>query len=106
MGILRKEAKTKTQSIAHQSTDIVLDRVNNEIDARTPKPGWIQSDIFTLYECDKTITESGRWLTDEIINSSQLILAKQFQDKFLDAGLQNSVLGQLLCFAVQQQEFV
>ena len=38
--------------------------------------------------------------------SSQLILAKQFQDKFLDAGFQNSVLGQLLCFAVQQQEFV
>ena len=80
--------------------------MNNEIDPPTPKPGWIQSDIFTLYECDKTIIESGRWLTDEIINSSQLILAKQFQDKFLDAGFQNSVLGQLLCFAVQQQEFV
>ena len=31
--------------------------------------------------------------------SSQLILAKQFQDKFLDAGFQNSVLGQLLFFA-------
>ena len=56
--------------------------------------------------CDKTIIESGRWLTDEIINSSQLILAKQFQNKFLNAGFLNSVLGQLLCFAVQQQEFV
>ena len=61
MGILRQEAcKTKTQSIAHQSTDIVLDHVNNEINPPIPKPGWIQSDIFTLYECDKTIILSNQ----------------------------------------------
>ena len=48
LGILRQEVKAKTQSNAHQSTDIILDRENNEIDPPTPKPGLIQSDIFKV----------------------------------------------------------
>jgi len=71
-----------------------------------PKQPWIESEQFTLYRCDKSIIESGNWLTDDIIDAGQKILATQFKEKFGKAGFQSAVLGNTFSFDVESEEFV
>ena len=71
-----------------------------------PKQPWIQSKRFTLYECNKTVLKSGDWLTDEIIDAGQKILAMQFNKRFRKAGFQSVVLGETYLFEVQSEECV
>ena len=104
---LREEENTrKGQSISNKCQDEIVDvEFYNVIDP-PPKQPWIQSELFTLYGFNKTVIESGDWLTDDIINAGQKILAGQFKEKFGKAGFQSVILGKTFSFEVESEEFV
>jgi len=78
--------KRQCTSNQHQSKVVDVDCCN--VSDPPPKQPWIESEQFTLYRCDKSIIESGSWLTDDIIDAGQKILATQFKAKFGKAGFQ------------------
>ena len=97
----------KRQSTSKQDQDEIvnIDCAWNVVDP-PPKQTWIDSEIFTLSRSDKTIIESGNWLTDDIIDAGHKILAAQFKKRFGTAGFQSVILGRTFSFDVETKEFV
>ncbi len=93
----RKPTSRKPPAIDADSRD------NNDAPPLQP---WVQSELFTLYDTDKAIIESGKWLTDDIIDAGQKILAAQFKEKYGNAGFQSVVLGHTFSFKVESEDFV
>ncbi len=58
---------------------------------------------LNLYKEDQVILNKGRWLNDNIINASQLLLKAAYP---LIGGLQNTILAETLAFDVQRGLFV
>ena len=98
----RKKQSTSTQD---QDEIVNIDCACGVVDP-PPKQTWIDGEIFTLSTSDKNIIESGNWLTDDIIDAGQKILAAQFKKKFGKAGFQSVILGRTFSFDVETKQFV
>ena len=83
---LREQYTKKRQCTSNQHQSEVVDVDSCNVSDPPPKQPWIESEQFTLYSCDKSIIESGKRLTDEVIDAGQKILATQFKEKFGKAG--------------------
>lgn len=59
-----------------------------------------------MFTSDKTIIDSSNWLTDDIVDAGQKILATQFKKRFGKAGFQSVILGRTFFFDVESEEFV
>lgn len=59
-----------------------------------------------MFTSDKTIIDSSNWLTDDIVDAGQKILATQFKKRFGKAGFQSVILGRTFFFNVESEEFV
>ena len=66
---------------------------------------WLQNTCPKLKEEDRVIIESGRWLTDDIINASQAILKQQFQH-LGSSGLQDVTCGISMNFNIEASKFI
>ena len=71
---LREEQYAITRSANNAQIDEIIDIDKCYI---TDPP--LQSDFITLDETEKRRIESGNWLTDDIIDAGQIILAEQFR---------------------------
>ena len=77
-----------SNDFSRQDGEVSLERGTDgdspiEINSTTPvkaEPTWITSDLFELYEEDKEILASSRWLNDRIIGAAQKILEQQCGD--------------------------
>ena len=52
---------------------------------------------------DKAILEGSNWLTDDIVNAAQTMLADQFS---IMTGFQNTNAGMTTAFAIEPDEFI
>ena len=101
---LREEKCARKRQSRNEDQD-AIDCACNVADP-PPKQSWINSKLFTLSTSDKTIIDSGNWLTDDIIDAGQKILATQFKKRFCKAGFQSVTLGRTFSFNVESEEFV
>ena len=102
---LREEQNARKRSANSKKINII------DIDTCTtttppPKRPWILNELITLYRSEKDIIDSGGWLTDNIIDAAQKILAAQFKARFGDAGFQSVQLGSTFSFEVESEESV
>ena len=85
----QRQIKTKT---AERSQIIVADTHCAKKHSPTTKKHWIKKYGLTWHH--KKILDSGtKWLDDDLINTSQKVLAKQFKHKFGGAGFQTTANG-------------
>ena len=101
LSLREEEYVKKRQSTSNEHHNEVVD-----VTDPPPKLPWIQNEHFTLYSCDKSNIKSGNWLTDDIINAGQKILATQFEEKFGKAGFQSVILGNTFSFNVELKELI
>ena len=101
---LREEQNARKRSASSKKIYIIdIDTCNTT--TPLPKRQWIQNELITLYESERDI-KSGGWLTDDIIDAAQKILAAQFKARFGDAGFQSVGLRSTFSFEVESEEFV
>jgi len=103
---LREEQYARKRSASKKQSKKIIDIDTCNISTPPPKRPWIQNKLITLYESEKDIIESGDWLTDNVIDAAQKILAAQFKARFGEAGFQSVSLGSTFAFAVESDKFV
>ena len=103
MAKIRQQPNLKTKKCISSSPENCLKvdltdemPVHKEVDSAQPEQVWLKTNSFTLKETYKELITSGAWLNDKIINSAQKLLTQQFQEKFMGAGFQDVLFGQLL----------
>ena len=72
--------------------------VQNVVDAT-----WVSNEIITLKESHKDILTGRQWLTSDIVNAAQKLLAAQFN---LDVGLQDTEHDTLCTFITPTRNFI
>ena len=71
---------------------------------RAESTGWMETDLYKLYESDRDILlSSTAWLNDNIIAVAGNILKQKMP---LRNGFQVPVLGQICAFTIEKEEFV
>ena len=103
---LREEQYARKRSPSNNQSKKIIDIDTCNTTTPPPKHPWLQNELITLYESEKDIVESGDWLTDNIIDAAQKILAAQFKAQFGEAGFQSVGLGSTFAFEVESDEFV
>ena len=98
---LREEQYAITRSANNAQIGEIIDIDKCYITDPPLKTPWIQSDFITLDETEKRRIESGNWLTDDIIDAGQRILAEQFSARFGENGFQSVCLGNTYAFEVE-----
>ena len=106
LSLREEKCARKRQSRKEDQDEIVTNDYACNVADPPPKQSWINSKLFTLSTSDKTIIDSGNWLTDDIIDAGQKILATQFKKRFGKAGFQSVILGRTFSFNVESEEFV
>ena len=82
---LREEQYARKRSASNNQSKKIIDVDTCNTTTPPPKHPWLQNELITLYESEKDIVESGDWLTDNIIDAAQKILATPFKARFGEA---------------------
>ena len=96
--------KQKKSYILNDATVIEIDESNVEQDPCREKEYWLKR--YTLLQGHKHILLSGGWLDDKLVDASQKILAKQFENKFVGSGFQDAAVGLCGNFTIETGEFI
>ena len=83
---------------------IVIDDSHVGQDLNRKNEYWLEE--YALLQDHKHILLNDGWLDDKLVDASQQILAKQFEDKFSGAGFQNAAVGMCGNFIIQTGEFI
>ena len=81
-----RRSHEKKEDAGSKTTITVDDSESGSISSSKPRP-WINNGLVTLSMADKAILEGSNWLTDDIVNAAQTMLAEQFS---IMTGFQNT----------------
>ena len=97
-----RQSHEKKEDAGRKTTITVDDSESGSISSSKPRP-WINNGLVTLSMADKAILEGSNWLTDDIVNAAQTMLAEQFS---IMTGFQNTNAGMTMTFAIEPDEFI
>ena len=97
-----RRSREKKENTGNITTITVDDNESGSISSSKPQP-WINNGLVTLSMADKAILEGSNWLTDDIVNAAQTMLADQFS---IMTVFQNTNAGMTMAFAIEPDEFI
>ena len=96
-----EQLETCTCKVSETDITTIDDSQGHSIEG--PQIEWIRHPRFTLYNLQKQIISTDRWLDDKLIDAAQSLIAEQFPNV---SGLQPVPLQRTQSFAIKRHAFV